>query len=88
VAAAAREGVFGERKVFISAIWSALRAMPAWASLELDELKERLVEAHRRRELVLARADLVAAMDPDLVAASETRTDGATVHFVVREPTT
>jgi hypothetical protein len=88
VTAAAREGVFGERKVFISAIWTALRAMPAWASLELDDLKAQLVDAHRRRELVLARADLVAAMDPDLVAASETRTDGATFHFVVREPTT
>lgn len=88
VADAAREGVFGERKVFISAVWNALRAMPAWAKLELDELKARLVEAHRRRELVLARADLVAAMDPALVAASETQTDGATFHFVVREPTT
>jgi hypothetical protein len=85
-AAAAREGVFGPRKVFISAIWDALRASPAWAALGLDELKARLVEAHRRGELVLARADLVAAMDPALVAASETRTDGATYHFVVREP--
>ncbi|HSK02993.1 MAG TPA: hypothetical protein VK932_17195 [Kofleriaceae bacterium] len=86
VADAAREGVFGDRKVFISAVWDALRATPAWASLELDELKARLVAAHRSRELVLARADLVAAMDPALVAASETVTDGATFHFVVREP--
>jgi hypothetical protein len=85
-AAAAREGVFGERKVFISAIWEVLRARPAWAGLPLDELKARLVEAHRNRELVLARADFVAAMDPALVEASETRTDGATFHFVVREP--
>lgn len=86
IADAAREGVFGDRKVFISAVWDALRAMPAWASLELDELKARLVAAHRSRELVLARADLVAAMDPALVAASEAITDGATFHFVVREP--
>jgi hypothetical protein len=78
--------VFGDRKVFISAVWDALRATPAWAALELDELKARLVAAHRSRELVLARADLVAAMDPALVAASETRTDGATFHFVIREP--
>jgi len=85
---AAREGVFGERKVFISSVWEALRAMPAWASLELEELKARLVAAHRGGELVLARADLVAAMDPALVAASETRTDGATFHFIVREPRT
>jgi hypothetical protein len=33
--------------------------------------------------VVLARADLVAAMDPAAVAASETVTDGATFHFVV-----
>lgn len=83
---AARAGVFGQRKVFISAVWEALRAMPAWASLELGDLKARLVTAHRGGQLVLARADLVAAMDPALVAASETRTDGATFHFIVREP--
>ncbi len=87
-AAAAREGVFGDRKVFISAVWDALRAMPAWASLGLDELKPRLVAAHRNGELVLARADFIAAMDPALVAASETRTDGAMFHFIVREPGT
>ena len=82
----AREGVFGDRKVFISSVWNALRATPPWSRLELDEFKTRLVSAHRERELELARADLVAAMDPALVAASETRTDGATFHFIVREP--
>ncbi len=82
----ARDGVFGDRKVFISSVWHALRAMPPWSQLDLDDFKARLVSAHRQRELVLARADLVAAMDPTLVAASETRTDGATFHFIVREP--
>lgn len=82
----ARDGVFGDRKVFISSVWRALRTLPSWSELDLDEFKARLVLAHRRRELVLARADLVAAMDPALVAASETRTDGATFHFIVREP--
>lgn len=82
----ARDGVFGDRKVFISSVWQALRAMPPWSQLDLDEFKARLVSAHRQRQLVLARADLVAAMDPTLVAASETRTDGATFHFIVREP--
>jgi hypothetical protein len=33
--------------------------------------------------VVLARADLVAAMDPTMVAASETVTDGAMFHFVL-----
>jgi hypothetical protein len=32
---------------------------------------------------VLCRADLVTAMDPALVAASETLTDGAAFHFVL-----
>ncbi|HWO23954.1 MAG TPA: hypothetical protein VNO30_34665 [Kofleriaceae bacterium] len=85
---AARTGRFGGRKVFISAVWETLRATPVWASLELDELKAQLVTAHRRGEIVLARADLVAAMDPALVAASETQADGATFHFIVRESST
>ena len=32
---------------------------------------------------MLARADFVAAMDPTMVAASETVTDGAAFHFVL-----
>lgn len=86
VAHEARDGVFGDRKVFISTIWDALHALPRWSTLDRYDFKAQLVEAHRKRELVLARADLVAAMDPELVAASETRADGATFHFVVREP--
>jgi hypothetical protein len=85
VARAANDGVFGERKVFIAAAWHDLRRRPGYASLTLDDFKTRLVRAHRVGELVLARADLVAAMDPELVAASETAADGATFHFVVRE---
>jgi hypothetical protein len=87
VAEKARDGVFGDRKVFISSVWNALRAVPPWTALALDDFKAELIAAHRRQELVLARADLVAAMDPTLVASSETRTDGATFHFIVREPT-
>lgn len=82
----ARDGVFGDRKVFISSVWHALRATSPWSQLELDEFKARLVSAHRQRELELARADFVGAMDPALVAASETATDGTTFHFIVREP--
>jgi hypothetical protein len=86
VARDARDGLFGDRKVFISSVWDALRATAPWSRLDLDDFKARLVSAHRSRELELARADLVAAMDPALVASSETRTDGATFHFIVREP--
>ncbi len=85
LARAARDGVFGDRKVFISAVWSDLRRTPTWAQLTLDEFKARLVTAHRAGDVVLARADLVAAMNPELVAASETTTDGASFHFIVRD---
>jgi len=85
VARIASDGVFGERKVFIAAAWHDLRRRPGYAALTLDDFKARLVRAHHAGELMLARADLVAAMNPDLVAASETAADGATFHFVVRE---
>jgi hypothetical protein len=85
-AGAAREGRFGDRKVFVSAVWDQLRRDPPWDALALDDFKARLVAAHRAGELTLARADLVAAMDPALVAASEIAADGASFHFLVKEP--
>lgn len=85
VARATHDGVFGDRKVFIASVWNELRRHATWSSLTLAEFKQRLVTAHRDGKLVLARADLVAAMSPELVAASETRTDGASFHFIVRE---
>ena len=77
------DGRFGDRKVFVSAAWRALALDPRWAALSLDDFKTRLVAAHRAGELQLARADLVAAMDPALVAASEIAVDGASFHFVI-----
>ena len=49
---------------------------------------QRLVrsESERTPLIVLARADLVAAMDNVLVSDSETLTDGASYHFVL-DPT-
>lgn len=81
----AKDGVFGDHKVFISSVWDAVRSKPAWTSLTLGDFKAALVAAHRERQLTLARADYVSAMDPALVAASEAKTDGATFHFIVRE---
>lgn len=80
-----REGRFGERKVFISHL--ARRVAPLF---DLDErsFKAKLVEAHRAGLLTLSRADLVGAMSPEAVAASETTYLGATFHFVVAEPAT
>ncbi|HEX7842885.1 MAG TPA: hypothetical protein VF469_35670, partial [Kofleriaceae bacterium] len=84
-AGAATDGWFGDRKVFVSAVWDQLRKGPRWAELALPEFKSRLVAAHRAGELELARADLVAAMDPALVAASEIAADGASFHFLVQD---
>lgn len=83
-ARAATTGRFGDRKVFVSAIWEGLRGRPE-APASLGELKHQLLAAHRAGALELARADLVAAMDPALVAASEILADGASFHFVVLE---
>jgi hypothetical protein len=80
-------GRFGDRKVFIAAIRRELRA--TWyGSLPRAAIDELLLRAHRERLLVLARADLVAAMDPDEVRDSEIVTDGARFHFVVVDPDT
>lgn len=87
-AGATRDGTIGDRKVFVSAVWHELRRDPPWSALTLDDFKARLVAAHRAGELVLARADFVAAMDPELVAASEITTDSASFHFIVKEPVT
>jgi len=78
-------GAFGQRKVFISAVWDELRRSGRWSSLPIAEFKRRLLETHRAGTIELARADLVAAMDPHLVASSETLADGASFHFIVRE---
>jgi len=87
-AGATHDGRFGDRKVFVSAVWHELRKDPRWSAVTLDDLKARLLAAHRAGELTLARADLVAAMDPELVAASEITADGASFHFLVKEPVT
>jgi len=85
VALAAREGVFGDRKVFLASVHRELVRLPAWSSLSLDEFKRRVLVEHRAGNVELARADLVGAMDPALVHASETIGDGARFHFLVRE---
>jgi hypothetical protein len=84
IARTTRVGLLGDRKVFISSIWDELRRQPTWSALTLDEFKARLVRAHRDGDLELARADLVGALDPRLVSASETTADGTSFHFILR----
>ena len=92
VAAAVRRGVaaigqdanerYGTCKVFLAAAHAALRGEGA---VNLEAFKRRMVAAHRAGLLVLARADLVAAMPRATVAASEVSEDGAEFHFVLDE---
>jgi hypothetical protein len=83
----------GDRKVFISALHRTLCQLnPAphdGAQLTLGELKAWLLTAMRLHDsaglplVLLARADLVASMDSNAVAESETEHYGATFHFVL-----
>lgn len=77
------EGRFGAEKVFVSAIWSCIEGDRRLAGLSLDRFKSWLVTANRDGWLVLARADLVGAMNAELVAGSEIKDRGATFHFVL-----
>jgi hypothetical protein len=78
---------YGTRKVFLAAVHTALGGEGA---IDLEAFKRRMVTAHRAGLLVLARADLVAAMPRAALAASEVSEDGAEFHFVLddaaREP--
>lgn len=74
-------GWFGPSKCFISAVFAAM--LLSGICEDYPSFRRELLAAHRAGELSLARADLVAAMDGDLVASSEVAADGATFHFVV-----
>lgn len=74
--AAATGTRFGDRKVFLSSIVDLS-----------DPTTRRVLSAMQRDGMIeLARADLVAAMDPELVKASELKVRGATYHFLVTDP--
>jgi len=71
-------------KRFFSDVWARVgtRAAPS-----LEAFKQKLIEAHRAGFLRIARADLVEAMPPGKVDASEARYMSASFHFLlVPEP--
>jgi len=76
------KGRYGERKVFIAAVWRALTGDRIVEHLSLPQFKERLCQAHQAGLLNLERADLVGAMDINEVNASEAHVMNATFHFV------
>jgi hypothetical protein len=79
------EDRFHDNKVFIAALWRASQRESNFPSISLSEFKQRLVEANTKNLLHLSRADLVQAMDSQLVADSETAYLNATFHFVLLE---
>lgn len=80
-ARASKTGRFGDDKVFISHIVQQLEA-GGYAVGDVEAFKNRLVAVHRGRLLSMSRADLVQAMDPGDVDASETKYLSARFHFV------
>jgi hypothetical protein len=98
LAAVQDAGRFGDRKVFIASLWTQMLGVEAQTGgtltdgATIDHFKAWLLRARLltrdgtedgARLVLLCRADLVAAMDPARVAASETLTDGAAFHFVL-----
>jgi hypothetical protein len=76
-------GRYGPEKVFISALWRALPDSAKSGGMTLEVFKRWLLDANAAGSVVLARADLVGAMDPTLVSESEVADRGATFHFVL-----
>jgi hypothetical protein len=85
VLAAARHcqsGRYGDNKVFVAHVWTALQHDPGFEEMDLDAFKARLAEANNARLLDLSRADLVQAMNPQDVQNSEVSYMNATFHFI------
>jgi hypothetical protein len=86
LADATQAGRYGDERVFIAAVWRAAQTGPAALDGSLSAFKARLVEANRASLLRLHRADLVGAMDEQLVRDSETRHLNAIFHFIEIQP--
>ena len=85
VLAAARNcqsGRYGDNKVFVAHVWTALQHDPGFDGMDLVAFKMRLAEANNARLLDLSRADLVQAMNPQDVQNSEVSYMNATFHFI------
>lgn len=79
-------GWFGDNKLFISHAWRTFRAAGGGqADTDLASFKRRLVEANARGLLRLARADLVAAMNPQDVHESEIKYLNTEFHFLLMD---
>ena len=72
---------FGE-KAFVASVFDTYRSLTAGPALPWADFASQLLQAHLDGRIRLARADLVTAMDPNLVERSEIRHETATFHFI------
>ncbi len=75
-------GRFGENKVFLSHLWEDYHRNNSAAGITREEFDGLLLEANRLNLITLSRADLISAMDPRDVEASEISLPHATFHFI------
>ncbi len=75
----------GYNKVFVSKVWEQMGVENKQFGLDLEQLKQRLVQANSKRLLNLSRADLPYEMNLDDVAASEITYLGATFNLIELE---
>lgn len=71
---------YGRGNVFVYPLWKRVKAK---LGMSLEQFKHWLVHENRAHHLVLARADMVDDMDPELVEKSEISDLGAQFHFVI-----
>lgn len=81
---APHHGWWSDDKIFISELSRELRS--AGYAFDIQDLKSKLVAAHRAGQISMSRADLVAAMPQKDVDESETAYQNATFHFVKKTP--
>lgn len=78
-------GRFGAGRAFVAAVWRESQAEDGFPPMPLADFKAALAGASREGLIRLDPADMVQAMDPRLVAESETVRAGAAFHFILTE---
>jgi hypothetical protein len=79
----AKEGWFGEHKLFIHRAWETWRSETG-EQLDLSAFKDRLLAALRAGHLGLARADFTETLDPADLQQAEIRDGEENFHFITR----
>jgi hypothetical protein len=79
----AKEGWFGEHKLFIHRAWETWRRETGEA-IDLSAFKHRLLVALRAGHLGLARADFTETLNPADIGQAEIRDGEETFHFITR----